>query len=253
MPLRPLAVGAHEAAHDPPPDLEATRAGPGRQVPRRDACQQVPEMIGEEHLPEDAVALTPGPGPREPHRILDPETEAPERHAARAVSRDRREDVAAVEGPAHGRPVVCRVGRRHGDRVGALERDAQHPVVRPHEVVAIRMDRQGAPVAPDPRVDDGQMDGTPREEGIRGRQSERAPANVLGWDPVRHVDQAGPWVDPEDHPFDDPHVGIGRPEVREQGDHAARPRETPPPDGPPASVHAGPGASLPSGSARLSA
>ena len=179
-------------------------------------------MIGEDHHPDDAVALTPGPGPREPHRILDPGAEALERHAARAVGRDRREDVAGVEGPAHRRPVVRRVGRRHGDRVGALEREAQHPVVRPHEVVAIRMDRQGVAVAPNPRVDDGQMDGAPREEGIRGRQGERGPANVLGWDPVRHVDQAGPWVDPEDHPFDDPHVGIRRSEVREQGDDAAR-------------------------------
>lgn len=194
----------------------------GRQVER-----DVAEAVDPDRVREGAVLLDLRQRERRPLQRagIDRFSRVGEARAQRQVGGDGGEQIAPVEGRR------CALEREpRGADVDDLRRAAervegggQQPVVGGDEQVAALGGayRERAPVAPDARVDDGEMDRIGRVGDGLGEDRARF-ADVVTGDPVGDVDDPHVGRDPGDHGPADAREVVGDPIVGEEGDgHAS--------------------------------
>ncbi len=110
--------------------------------------------------------------------------------------------------------------RVNGSDFLSCQRPGQHAVVRPEENIICSSHRDGFSLAANPRIDDRQMDSTPREEPIRGSQREGPGPNVAGGNLVRDVHYRGARLQAEDDSFHRSDKPVLHSKIRQQSNQA---------------------------------
>ena len=180
------------------------------------------QHVGQERAVADAGHGQPQP-PQPPH--VQVAAESGERLAFGERGRDRREQIAPVEGARKRR---CARGRARyvdalEDASEALGGEHQQSVVRSHEQAILRGGAQrdraarALPDGPHARIDDREVDARGHERQRPG-QHQRPRAHVVRGDAVREVDHVGARAAPRDHPVADADELVLQSVVGEKGD-----------------------------------
>jgi hypothetical protein len=219
--VRPLHAARPRPADD---DRTSGAAGERRRV---DVGHEVPEAVDVDDLAADPPRLDGGNRRREAYHLRDLRAERGGRGPDGQRGGDRREYVPSVERRASGLEEESLVGEMDdaAGRVGGRG-EREDAVVRADEERARRLDADRPARAPDPGVDDRDVNRPRREVRRRVPERERAGEHVLRRDAVRHVDDPGHGRAARDHALHDADERVDEAEVgRERDDrHRGRPR-----------------------------
>ena len=156
-----------------------------------------------------------------------------ELHPGRQMGGRGREHVPAVERPRHGREHDIGVLDLHG-RLHAAERlpgEGQQAVVRADEDRRARGRRHRAPIRPDARIDDRDVDRVLRHVRDGSGQLDGSPQHVLARDRVRDVDDARVRRDLRHDAVTDAHERVAVSVVGQEHDRTGHPYPDPGPTG----------------------
>ncbi len=163
------------------------------------------------------------PGTFYPLHCFQPPTQPFNRHSGSKMSCDRGEDVPSMEGVAHiFQKIFPLLKQEYPRSAGVITCRRKDAVVGPDKEVTAGLHAQGRSFASHSRIDNGHVDRSGGEIGIRPRQQKGSRIDVLWLDGVTQIDDSCGRGYRGDHPFHDSNIRVRDAKVGKKGDAGRR-------------------------------